>query len=141
MRRGLRTRWGALVRSVTVLVAAAVIEEGGRFLLTKRLEGAHLAGQWEFPGGKVEPDEDPRDAVVRECLEECEIEIEVGEILEVVFHRFEHKSVLLLFYRCTRIAGEVAHLGVADHAWVRAEELADYDLPPADAPVIARLLA
>lgn len=124
---------------MTVLVAAAVVEEGGRFLLTKRLEDAHLAGQWEFPGGKVEPDEDPREAVARECLEECEIEVDVGEILEVVFHRFEHESVLLLFYRCTLISGEVAHLGVADHAWVRVEELADYDLPPADAPVIARL--
>src|SRR5688500_941077 len=88
-----------------VIVAAAVVRNEGRILLTRRMEGAHLAGFWEFPGGKVEEGEDPEDAVVRECREECGIELEVGNVLEVAFHRYERKDVLLLFYEC-RIRGE-----------------------------------
>ena len=63
----------------------------------------------------------------------------MGEILDVIFHRFETKSVLLLFYNCSLVAGEVQHLGVSDHAWVRPEELANYPLPPADAPLLEKL--
>ena len=108
-------------------------------LLTQRLAGAHLGGKWEFPGGKVEPNEDPRDAVRRECLEECGIELSVEDILEVTFHAYPEKSVLLLFYSCALVAGDVQHLGVADHAWVAPGELADYELPPADEPVVDKI--
>lgn len=125
---------------MSVLVAAAVVRHEGRILLTKRPAGTHLEGFWEFPGGKVEADEDPRDAVARECLEECAIELEVGEIIDVIFHQFETKSVLLLFYACTLIRGEVQHLGVSDHVWAVPEELHKYPLPPADAPLLKKLL-
>jgi len=124
---------------VTVLGAAAVVRREGRVLLTQRLPGVHLGGRWEFPGGKVEDGEDPRDAVRRECREECGIDLAVGEILDVTFHAYPEKSVLLLFYECRLVSGEVRHLGVADHVWVRPEEISDYDLPPADAPVVAKL--
>ncbi len=126
----------------TVLVAAGVITRPGlrEVLLTRRLAGVHLAGKWEFPGGKVEPGEDPRHAVARECQEECGVEVSVGEILEVTFHAYPSKNVLLLFYDCELVAGQVRHLGVADHAWVLPKDLGDYDLPPADRPVVAKLL-
>ena len=129
--------------AMTVLVAAGVIrrDEGPEVLLTRRMKGAHLAGKWEFPGGKVEPDEDPRDAVVRECREECAIEVEVEDILDVPFHAYPEKSVLLLFYACRLRRGAVRHLGVADHAWVHPDALDGYDLPPADEPVVAKLRA
>lgn len=128
---------------MTVLVAAAVIrrEDSPEVLLTQRLVGAHLAGKWEFPGGKVEDGEDPKDAVARECLEECGITIEVGDLLDVTFHAYPNKSVLLLFYDAVLRDGAVQHLGVADHAWVAPEKLHEHDLPPADRPLVAKLEA
>ncbi|MDQ3033048.1 MAG: (deoxy)nucleoside triphosphate pyrophosphohydrolase [Myxococcota bacterium] len=124
----------------TVIVAAAVVKREGRILLTRRMEGAHLAGLWELPGGKVEEGEDPEHAVVRECREECAIDLEVVDVLEVAFHRYEQKDVLLLFYEC-RMPPEqtVQHLGVADHAWVLPQELRRYALPPPDERLVRKL--
>ena len=127
--------------SGTVLVAAAVIKRDGQILLTRRQDRGHLAGFWEFPGGKLEPGESPEVALVRECREECGIEIEVLDIVEVTFHRYPRKDVLLLFYDCRLLSGEVQHLQVADHAWVTAAELDRYELPPPDARLIAKLKA
>ncbi|MEM9070193.1 MAG: (deoxy)nucleoside triphosphate pyrophosphohydrolase [Myxococcota bacterium] len=128
---------------MTILVAAGVIRRSGSsdVLLTQRLPGAHLEGKWEFPGGKVEANEDPRETVVRECLEECGVRVRVGDILEVTFHAYPEKSVLLLFFACELLEGSVEHLGVADHAWVPPEGIAAYDLPPADLDVVAKLVA
>lgn len=123
----------------TVVVAAAVLFHEGRVLLTRRMEGAHLAGMWEFPGGKVEEGEDPAFTVVRECREECGIELAVDDILDVTFHRYPRKDVLLLFYACRLVSGEVQHLGVADHAWVRPGEIRRYPLPPPDERVVAKI--
>lgn len=123
------------------IVAAAVVVDNGRVLLTKRAEGQHLAGLWEFPGGKLESGESPEEALVRECREECGIEIAVAEILDATFHRYPEKNVLLLFYRCSLVSGEVRHLHVADHAWVEPKELGRYEFPPADVRVIARIQA
>ena len=124
-----------------VIVAAAVVIRDGRVLLTRRLEGQHLAGMWEFPGGKLEDGESPEEALARECREECGIDLEVAEILDVTHHRYPEKDVLLLFYRCELRAGEVRHLQVADHAWVAPDDLDDYPLPPADERVVARIRA
>ena len=123
----------------TVLVAAGVIRRGGEILLTRRPDRGHLAGFWEFPGGKLEQGEAPEAALVRECREECAIEIEVLDILEVTFHRYPRKDVLLLFYDCRLLRGEVQHLQVADHAWVSVAELDRYELPPPDARLVAKL--
>jgi len=127
--------------SAPVVVAAAVVIRDGRVLLTRRLEGQHLAGMWEFPGGKLEDGESPEEALARECREECGIDLEVAEILDVTHHRYPEKDVLLLFYRCELRAGEVRHLQVADHAWVAPDDLDDYPLPPADERVVARIRA
>ena len=76
----------------TVLVSAAIIVEGGHVLLTRRKPGTHLAGAWEFPGGKVEPGEDPRAALRRELDEELGIDVSVGEIVDVTFHRYSGRA-------------------------------------------------
>ncbi|MFW2390562.1 MAG: 8-oxo-dGTP diphosphatase MutT [Polyangiales bacterium] len=124
-----------------IVVAAAVIIRDGRVLLTRRAKGQHLAGMWEFPGGKLEEGEAPEDALVRECLEECGIEVEVAEILDVTHHSYPEKDVLLLFYLCELRAGEVRNIEIADHAWVTPEEIDDYSLPPADERVVERIQA
>lgn len=131
--------------SETILVAAAVLRHEGRILLTRRMKGAHLAGMWEFPGGKVEPGEDPEATVVRECREECAIEVEVVDIVEVAHHAYEDKVVLLLFYECRFASASegrhVQHVGVAEHAWVSPAQLRDYPLPPPDARLVRKLEA
>lgn len=124
---------------MTVVVAAAVVHRDGKVLLTRRRQGGHLAGLWEFPGGKLEPGEAPEATAARECAEECGITVEVGDIVEVTHHRYPEKDVLLLFYDCAWVTGEVQHLEVEDHAWVTAEELDQYELPPADAPVVSKI--
>ena len=127
----------------TVLVAAAVLLEGGRVLLTQRKTGTHLAGSWEFPGGKVEAGEDPREALRRELREELGIEARVGEIVDVTFHRYEEadKAVLLLFFEAAREAGspEPQALDVAAFRWAEKGELRVEELPPADVAVMEKV--
>ncbi|MBI5517176.1 MAG: 8-oxo-dGTP diphosphatase MutT [Deltaproteobacteria bacterium] len=124
---------------MTVLVVAGVLVEDHRVLLTRRPGGAHLEGYWEFPGGKIEPGEAPEEALARELREEISLDVRVGRVLDVTFWRYPTKDVLLLFYEVTRVAGEVQDLGVAAHAWARLEELPDYQFPPADVRVLARV--
>jgi 8-oxo-dGTP diphosphatase len=126
-----------------VVVSAAVIVDGGKVLLTQRKRGAHLEGSWEFPGGKVEHDEDPRDALVRELAEEIGIRAIVGDIVEVTFHRYSTKSVLLLFYEA-RIAADSPPpeaIDVAALRWAAIDELRDEEFPPADVAVLAKVRA
>lgn len=123
----------------TVTVAAAVVIEGGRVLLTRRPGGTHLAGHWEFPGGKLEPDESPEEALARELREEIGVEVEVGEVLDVTFWRYPSKSVLLLFYRTRITGGELRDLQVAGHVWATAAALDSYTFPPADVRVLGRV--
>lgn len=129
----------------TVLVAAAVVRDEGRILLTRRMEGAHLAGMWEFPGGKAEAGEDPRAALRRELEEELGIITTVGEIVDVTFHRYDDadKAVLLLFFEATREPGspEPSAVDVAEVAWRGVAELDPATFPPADVAVLAKVRA
>jgi 8-oxo-dGTP diphosphatase len=127
----------------TVLVAAAIVVEGDRVLVTQRKSGTHLAGAWEFPGGKVAPGEDPRDGVKRELAEELGIDVAVGEIVDVTFHRYEdaQKSVLLLFFEATRVPGspDPRAIDVAAFAWAACEDLDPSRYPPADIAVLLKV--
>jgi 8-oxo-dGTP diphosphatase len=124
-----------------ILVAAAVLVEHDRVLLTQRKRGTHLAGAWEFPGGKVELGEDPRDAPARELREEIGVEVSVGDPVEVTFHRYPEKTVLLLFFEATRLPGspEPTAIDVADVKWARADELVDGMFPPADVAILGKV--
>jgi len=128
-------------KQTPVIVAAAVLIERGRVLLTQRKKGTHLAGAWEFPGGKVEPGEDPRDALVRELREEVGIEVDVGDPVEVTFHAYAEKSVLLLFFAVTRREGspDPQPIDVAAVQFAMADALDDALFPPADVPVLAKV--
>jgi len=128
---------------MTVLVAAAVLIEDGRVLLSQRRSGTHLEGKWEFPGGKVEPEEDPRAALQRELREELGIETTVGEIVDVTFHRYAEKTVLLLFFEATRTATSPAPtaIEVAAVQWAEAKDLEGERFPEADVPVLRKVRA
>jgi 8-oxo-dGTP diphosphatase len=122
---------------VTVVVAA-VIEENGTFLVTRRLEGTHLAGLWEFPGGKIATGETHAEALVREIREELDADVDVGALLFEIQFGYAERPVSLHFYRCTLRGRPRALLGQS-MKWVPRAELRALDFPPADAELIRRL--
>lgn len=123
----------------TLLVAAAIIEHNGKLLLARRKSGVPYPLLWEFPGGKVEPGEDPKDCAIREIREELGIEVAVAGIYDSIFHRYPERDVLVLAYRCHWISGEVRDLEVSAHCWVSPADTANFELLPADVPLAQRI--
>ena len=124
---------------MTVDVVAAIIRDNQKILITQRFDNVHLPGLWEFPGGKVEPDESLTAGLEREIREELGVTILVGDEFFSVVHDYTPKSVRLHFFNCSIIDGEPHPLEVADMRWVRPEELGQFEFPPADADLIAIL--
>jgi 8-oxo-dGTP diphosphatase len=122
-----------------VVVTAAVVQRGGRYLVTRRLRGTHLEGMWEFPGGKCEAGETHVACLEREIREELGCAAQVGERLLAVAHDYSERSVELHFFRC-EMTGDPAPLLGQEIRWVSGDELRALDFPPADAELI-RLLA
>ena len=120
-------------------VAAGLVFHQGRLLIARRPEGTHLAGCWEFPGGKVEPGETIAQCLERELQEELGIRVSVGPLVERVDHAYPEKTVRLSFFACHWLGGEPRPLGCAAFRWVAAEELAHYQFPGADARLLERL--
>jgi len=123
---------------VTLVVAAAVIERDGRFLVTRRQKGVHLEGMWEFPGGKCDAGESPAACLIRELLEELDVDAAVGREIFAITHRYPERSVELHFLAC-QLTGEPRPLLGQEMRWVAREELAALEFPPADAELIAIL--
>jgi 8-oxo-dGTP diphosphatase len=126
--------------SYTSVVAAAVIERDGCFLVTRRLPGVHLAGQWEFPGGKCNPGESLDTCIRRELREELNADVTVGPELFAVTHEYPDRRVELHFFRCVLNGQPVPVLG-QEMRWVGPEELTTLRFPPADEEVIRMLAA
>ena len=122
-----------------IVVIAAVIERDGRFLLTRRLEGTHLPGVWEFPGGKCEEGETAEACLERELLEELAVGVSVGEEIFAVEHAYPDRSVRLHFRRC-RIAGEPDPQLGQQMMWASREDLGRLQFPEADRDLIALLM-
>lgn len=123
-----------------IVVVAAVIERDGRFLLTLRPAGTHLAHHWEFPGGKRDAHESDADALARELREELDIAATVGALEYAVTHRYPERTVELRFYHCT-FTGEPRGMLGQEMRWVTRADLATLPFPEADAELIARLSA
>ena len=124
-----------------LVVTAAVIERDGSFLIAQRSPDKHMGLKWEFPGGKLEWGEDPRAGLAREIREELAIEIDVGDVLDVVAHVYDELQVVLLVYACTYRNGAVQRMDVHDVRWVSRQELRGYDMAPADWPIVDKLLS
>lgn len=122
-----------------LLVTAAIIEHNGLILLTRRKPDAPYPLLWEFPGGKVEPEEHPEACIVREVREELAMEVAVEGIYDVIYYRYPERAVMVLAYRCTWTGGELQELDVAGHRWVAPAEVPAFDLLPADIPLAARI--
>jgi 8-oxo-dGTP diphosphatase len=123
-----------------VHVVAAVIRRAGRILITRRHGHAERGGQWEFPGGKVEPGESEEDALRREILEELGCDVAVGALLARTVHRYSDLEVELAFFACEIPAGSEPRLiGAAAMDWADPAQLAEYDFCEADRPVLTVL--
>jgi mutator protein MutT len=123
-----------------IVVVAAVIERNGRYLLTLRPKGTHLADHWEFPGGKCDPGETHDEALRRELREELDITAEVGALVHAVTHAYSDRTVALHFYAC-RYAGEARPMLGQQMRWVPRGELARLPFPDADLDLIRQLTA
>jgi 8-oxo-dGTP diphosphatase len=125
-----------------ILVVAAVLEREGRILIGQRKRTGRHPFKWEFPGGKVEPGEDPRQALVRELREELAIDAIVGEEIDRYQVRYAAGPLThLAFYRVTGFTGEPANLDFERIVWERPESLPDYDFLEGDLRFVARLAA
>ena len=122
----------------TIDVVAAVIERGGKILISRRPKGAHLEGLWEFPGGKAEAGESAERALVREVREELGVAFTAGERVAEVDWQYPDKRVSIAFFRGT-VEGEPRPLEGQELAWVAPADLDRYEFPPADASLLERL--
>jgi len=121
-----------------VVVAAAVAERDGTFLLTRRLAGTHLAGTWEFPGGKCEDGEHLDECLHRELIEELGVAVIVGPELFTTRHVYPEREVELHFFQC-ELRGEPQPTLGQEMRWVARKDLPSLEFPPADRELIERL--
>ena len=129
------------VKPILLVAAVALVDVDGRVLLARRPEGKAMAGLWEFPGGKLRPGELPEQALIRELREELDIETRDSCLAPFAFasHGYEDFHLLMPLYLCRVWQGTMRPLEGQELAWVRPPRLADYPMPPADAPLVALL--
>ena len=124
---------------MNVAVVAAVIQHGDRFLITRRQDGVHLAGMWEFPGGKVGHGESHSDALRREIVEELDTDVAVHDLVFATTHAYPDRTVTLFFYRCDLLGMPKPMVG-QEMEWVARNDLSSLLFPPADVELIRMLI-
>lgn len=128
-------------RKKFVHVTAAILSKDGRFLITKRPEGSHLAGLWEFPGGKKEAHESLELCLQREIKEELGMDIRVDKPIITVQHEYDQMFVVLHFFKCTRLKGSPKALEGQEIRWVNPADFPQYTFPPPDSEIIGYLVS
>ena len=128
-------------KPLLLVAACALVDSDNRVLLARRPEGKKMAGLWEFPGGKLQPGETPEQALIRELKEELGIDVSAACLAAFAFasHDYDRFHLLMPLFLCRRWAGIPAGLEGQALAWVRPHKLAEYDMPPADKPLIPLL--
>ena len=120
-------------------VVAALIRDGERFLICKRPAHKARALMWEFPGGKVEVGESPRDALIRECMEELDVTLDVGELYMQVTHEYPDIQIRLSLYEAVIASGQLCGKEHEALCWILPREIPDYEFCPADVDIIHRI--
>ena len=128
-------------KPIVLVAAVALVDVDGRVLIAKRPQGKSLAGLWEFPGGKVESGETPEAALIRELEEELGIETWSSCLAPFTFasHTYEKFHLLMPLFVCRKWQGTPMAREHDALKWVRAHQLQDYPMPPADVPLVAML--
>lgn len=120
-------------------VAAGLIWSEGKLLITRRPPGSHLAGFWEFPGGKQEGDESLKDCLEREIREELGVEISVGKPFLTVRYEYETKYITLHVFHCKDLKGLPQAMEGQEARWIHPKDLPQYHFPPPDQEIIKAL--
>jgi 8-oxo-dGTP diphosphatase len=120
-------------------VAAGIIRKGDRILISQRGGDSHLAGFWEFPGGKRKNEESFEECLIREVLEELNIEVAIERLFAEVTYEYSEKKVTLRFFLCLIQRGEVKALEGQSFVWAELSALSHYSFPPADLTVLEKL--
>ncbi len=120
-------------------VVAALIRDGERFLICKRPAHKARALMWEFPGGKVEAGESPRDALIRECMEELDVTLDVGELYMQVTHEYPDIQIRLSLYEAVIASGQLRGKEHEALCWILPREIPDFEFCPADVDIIDRI--
>lgn len=128
-----------MIKERFLIVTAGIIRRENKILICRRPQGKRQAGYYEFPGGKLEEGEEPRQGLKRELREELGIETEIGKPYEVLSHNYDFGTVLLLFFEVKILAGEPQPLHHDDVVWVRAEDLQHYKFLEADYSLLQKL--
>jgi mutator protein MutT len=123
-----------------VRVAIGIVWRDQKLLICQRLPDAPLPGYWEFPGGKCEPGETDAQCAVREVEEEVGIGVKATGSLASITHTYDHATVTLMPILCQYISGNAQPIGCAQVLWITADELPNYRFPPANAPLLDRLI-
>ncbi|MDH3230730.1 MAG: 8-oxo-dGTP diphosphatase MutT [Alphaproteobacteria bacterium] len=128
-------------KPILLVVAVALVDIDGRVLITRRPAGKHMAGLWEFPGGKIHDGETPEAALIREMKEELAIDTAESCLAPLTFasHEYEEFHLLMPLYVCRKWKGTVTPLEGQELKWVRPNALRDHPMPPADTPLVAIL--
>jgi len=126
---------------IVLVAAVALIDRDGRVLLAQRPQGKSMAGLWEFPGGKVEPNETPEACLIRELKEELGIDTWQSCLAPLTFasHTYEDFHLLMPLYACRKWDGIAQGIEGQNLEWVRPVRMGDYPMPPADVPLVAML--
>jgi 8-oxo-dGTP diphosphatase len=127
---------------LVLVVACALIDADGRVLIAQRPQGRPMAGLWEFPGGKVEAGEAPEHTLIRELKEELGIDVNEACLAPLTFasHAYDDFHLMMPLYVCRRWEGTMTAREGQKLAWVRPNRLRDYEMPPADIPLIPHLI-
>lgn len=123
----------------TLIVTAAIIHKEDKILIAQRKSEADHGLKWEFPGGKLKFREDPRVGLQREIKEELDMEVEVGDIFEVISHLYGERHILLLCYTCHYLGQSPKAIDCQDFSWVTLDEMNNYEFTEADVPVVSKL--
>lgn len=129
-----------MIEITPIIVLAGIIRYNERTLISKRYVRESNTYKWEFPGGKLEKNESLRDCLKREIKEELNLDIIVGEIFEVVYHRYSDKDVLILAYLCHSNTDKADAIECVEYKWIRLNELNSYDFLDADKPIVDKIL-
>ena len=121
------------------VVAAIIKDENGKILITQRNLQKAQGGLWEFPGGKIEPNETKEEAIVREIKEELDIDIQVESYLSEKVFNYPEKDINLIALECKKINGDIKLLEHEDYRWVENSELDNFEFAPADIFIIEKL--
>ena len=121
-------------------VVAALIWDGDRFLICQRPENKERGLLWEYVGGKVEPGETKQEALIRECREELDVTITVGDVFMDVVHEYPDITVHLTLFHASIAEGTIRLLEHNAIAWITPAEISDYDFCPADEDINKQII-